>query len=238
MSQANGQPIRVLCAGAAQGLINALKEKSLIASEVQLDCRFGAVGAMREALLAGEPCDVMIVTSSMIQELLQAGHLRRGSESALGNVSTGIAVPSGDPWPDISTADALKMALLAASGIYFPDPQRATAGIHFASVLSRIGIAEIVGSRLRTFPNGATAMRELAAGSEASAIGCTQVTEIITAPGVDCVGILPEGCGLSTTYSAAVACKAHQPESAQAFVRLVAGPATEALRRTLGFDGT
>ena len=76
---------------------------------------------------------------------------------------TGVAVRSGESQPDVSTPEALKAALLAADGIYFPDPQRATAGIHFANVLRELGIHDTLQPRFRTFPNGATSMRELAA---------------------------------------------------------------------------
>jgi molybdate transport system substrate-binding protein len=146
--------------------------------------RFGAVGAMKEALLAGEPCDVMVVTEAMISALQAEGRLLPQSQAALGRVRTGIAVREGESAPDISTPETLKARLLAASAIYFPDPKRSTAGIHFASVLDKLGIADAVSSRLRTFPNGATAMRELAADPQPGAIGCTQVSEIKYTPGL------------------------------------------------------
>ena len=82
--------------------------------------------------------------------------------------------------PPVGDAAGLRAALLAADAIYFPDPKQATAGIHFAGVLERLGIAADVASRLKTFPNGATAMRELAAATTDRPIGCTQVTEIIS----------------------------------------------------------
>src|SRR5579862_2739806 len=172
MSRDSDKKISLLCAGAAQGLVEALSEQF----DARLQCRFGAVGAMREAMFAGEPCDVMVVTTKMIGDLQRAGYLLLGSESELGEVATGIGVRSGEPLPDVSTEAGLKSALLAASEIYFPDPQRATAGIHFASVLTRLGITSDVSCRLRTFPNGATAMSELVARSLPGAIGCTQIT--------------------------------------------------------------
>ncbi len=43
-------------------------------------------------------------------------------------------------------------SLLVARGIYFPDPVKATAGIHFMSVLKRLGIDAELASRLQPFP--------------------------------------------------------------------------------------
>jgi len=51
--------------------------------------------------------------------------------------------------------------LLVASEILFPDPDRGTAGIHFMSMLSRLGVVEALQTRLRPHPNGTTAMLEL-----------------------------------------------------------------------------
>jgi molybdate transport system substrate-binding protein len=201
-----------------------------------LNAKFGAVGAMKEALSAGEPCDVMIVTDAMVVELQAAGMLAASQRSALGRVRTGVAVRSGEPTPDISTPNALAAALIAASAIYFPDPQRATAGIHFASVIRRLGIREAVASRVRNFPNGATSMRELAADTSAAAIGCTQITEIKYTPGLALVGALPQEFELATVYTAAVGARSSQSALAQRFIDLLAGSQTRSMRVEAGFE--
>jgi molybdate transport system substrate-binding protein len=224
-----------LCAGAVQGLVKALHARFERESAAKLNARFGAVGAMQEALLAGDPCDVMIVTDAMVVALQSEGKLGIRPRAPLGRVRTGLAVRNGEPLPVIATPQALKTSLRAASAIYFPDSQRSTAGIHFASVLDRLGIAEELAPRLHTFPNGATAMRELAA-SAPGAIGCTQITEIMYTPGITLVGPLPDEFELSTVYTAAVAMRAAQPVLALRFIDLLAGPATRAMRADGGFE--
>jgi molybdate transport system substrate-binding protein len=230
--------MNILCAGAAQGLVKALQGVFLELTGAKVEGRFGAVGAMKEALLAGEPCDVMIVTATMISALQAEGRLLPGSDAALGRVRTGVAVREGETMPDVATPEALKASLLAARSIYFPDAKRSTAGIHFASVLAKLGIADVVSSRLRTFPNGATAMRELASDSGSGAIGCTQITEIKYTSGIALVGALPEAFELATVYSAAVSVTAREPELARRFVELIAGPRSRCLREQGGFEIT
>ena len=227
--------VTILCAGAVQGIVKALQARFERETGATLQMRFGAVGAMKEALLAGEPCDVMIVTDAMVVALQSAGDLGVMPRAPLGRVRTGIAVRSGEPLPGIASPEQLKAALLAASAVYFPDPQRATAGIHFASVLAQLGIADDLAARSRTFPNGATAMRELAA-SGPGAIGCTQITEILYTPGIALVGPLPDAFELATVYTAALAARAAQPMLAQRFIDLLAGPATRAMRAEGGFE--
>lgn len=227
--------VNILCAGAVQGIVKALQARFERETGATLQMRFGAVGAMKEALLAGEPCDVMIVTDAMVVALQSAGDLGVMPRAPLGRVRTGVAVRSGEALPGIATPEQLKAALLAASAVYFPDPQRATAGIHFASVLAQLGIADDLAARSRTFPNGATAMRELAA-SAPGAIGCTQITEILYTPGIALVGPLPDAFELATVYTAALAARAAEPMLAQRFIDLLAGPATRAMRAEGGFE--
>ncbi len=228
--------LHFLCAGAAQGLVKALQAPFKTATGADLQGRFGAVGAMKEALQAGEPCDLMVLTAAMIDALVASGDLRAGGRTALGRVRTGVAVRQGQAQPDVSTPEALKAALLAADGIYFPDPLRATAGIHFANVMQQLGIHDALQPRFRTYPAGAIAMRELAANPAPRLIGCTQVSEILYTDGVALCGALPERFELATVYTAAVSARATQPDLAAAFIALLTGAASAALRQAGGFE--
>ena len=228
--------LHLLCAGAAQGLVGAVQDAFAAETGVAVQGRFGAVGAMKEALLDGAPCDAMIVTDAMIAQLAADGLLRSGSRTPLGSVRTGIAVRGGDAACDVSTPEALKAALLAADAIYFPDPERATAGIHFAAVMRQLGVHDGLQARFRTFPNGATAMRELAAATGGRPVGCTQISEILYSDGVDLVAALPQRFELATLYSAAVATAAADPHGAARLIALLAGPQAQALRARSGFE--
>ena len=228
--------LHVLSAGAAQGLLKALQPAFEAAHGVTLQGRFGAVGAMKEALLAGEPCDLFVSTDAMVTELSSQGRLDGGTRAALGRVRTGVAVRAGDSRPDVSTPESLRAALRAASGIYFPDPLRATAGIHFVQVLRELGIHDELLPRFRTFPNGATAMRELAAAGGPGLIGCTQVTEILYTAGVEWVAMLPPRFELATVYAAAVAAGSPQAAPALRLVQLMTSDEAASLRQQGGFE--
>ena len=228
--------IHLLCAGAAQGLVKALAPRLLAEAGAEIDARFGAVGAMKEALLAGAPCDLMIVTDQMIGELVAAGALRADGGAALGRVRTGIAVRSGAAQPDVSTPEALKAALLGADAIYFPDAVKSTAGIHFSAVMRELGIHDVLQPRFRTYPNGATAMREMAANDAPRLIGCTQVTEINYSAGVDLVAPLPARFELATVYAAALSARAAEPALAARFLAMLTGAQARGLRAAGGFE--
>ncbi len=225
--------LTILSGGAAQGLVSALAPQFKSETGAEIDGTFGAVGAMRDKLLAGAAADMLILTSSLIADLAKAGHVAASAD--VGSVATGVAVRTGDPAPAIGDADALRAALRAADGIYFPDPKLATAGIHFAKVLEKLGIADEVAPRLRTFPNGATAMRALADAKGGRPIGCTQVTEILNTQGATLVGHLPKDFALATVYTLGVCTKAQSPDLARKLVALLTAETTRDLRRRLGF---
>ena len=229
-------PLHLLSAGAAQGLARALDDRFAAETGATLSASYGAVGAMQQAFDAGEPCDVIVLTAAMIDRLAAAGSVRGDTRALLGRVRTGIAVREGDAAPDVSTPVALRTALRAADTLYFPDPERATAGIHFAKVVRDLGLHVALQTRFRTFPNGATAMRELAAATSARPIGCTQHTEILYTPGVRLVAALPPQFELATAYMAAVATRAADSALAIRFVQLLCGPSSLALREASGFE--
>ncbi len=228
--------IRLLSGGAAQGLVKKLQDRYAQEGGYAIRGTFGAVGAMREKLLAGEACDLVILTQALMDQLMDEGHVVKGSAVPLGSVHTGIAVKAGRALPNIATAAALKEALLGAEEIYFPDPVNATAGIHFMKVVKALGIAGPLESRLRPYANGATAMREMAHSAESAVIGCTQVTEILYAPDVQLVGLLPAEFELGTVYSAGVSTKAQEPQAAATFARLLAARDAAAVRKESGFE--
>lgn len=221
-----------LSGGAAHGLVRALAADA----GVEVGGQFGAVGAMRERFLAGEPCDIVILTHAQVMELCAQERAEPRMCADLGCVATSVAVRARDAAPDVSTADALREALLAADAIYFPDPAKATAGIHFDKVLRELGIAREVQQRLRVFPNGSTAMARM---SEAAGrpIGCTQATEIVATPGVKLVAALPRGLDLSTVYTAAVSRAARDPVAAERFYERLADDAAAPVRARAGFEG-
>jgi molybdate transport system substrate-binding protein len=218
-------------AGAAHGLVAAIAA----GNGVEVAGSFGAVGAMLEKFNAGEACDVVILTHAQIADLASRGAVAESSVADLGAAPTAIAVRAGEALPKISDGASLRAALLAADAIYFPDPAKATAGIHFAKVLDRLGLAAELAARIRTFPNGATAMKAMgeAAGHP---IGCTQATEILAVASVRLVAPLPKGFDLATVYTAAVNARAAHRAEAEAFVKALTGAQSLAVRRTAGFE--
>jgi molybdate transport system substrate-binding protein len=228
--------VRILSGGAAQGLVRGVQAKFEAQNAVRIEGTFGAVGAMRDKLLAGEPCDLLILSDALIRELAAAGHADASTARPVGVVKTGVALKADAPRRDLHGPEQLQALLQQAGEIYFPDPAKATAGIHFMKVLTQLGLAQTHAQRFRTFPNGATAMAALAQSADASAVGCTQVTEILYTAGVQLIGLLPSPFELATVYTAAVCTRAESPGAARALIEELCSPGNAALRKQGGFD--
>lgn len=221
--------------GAAQAVVTGLQPDFEQANACTIAPTFGAVGAMRDKLMAGEPCDLLVLSASLIAQLAQQQHVVADSARPLGAVATGIAVPEGAPAVAVGDSQALKAALMAAKGLYVPDLRQSTAGIHIAGMLKALGLEAALADRIHEYPNGATAMRELARDGGDGLIGCTQVTEILYTPGVRLLGELPAEHALNTVYTAAVCSRAQQPALARRMVEALTGDASVGLRRRAGF---
>ena len=227
--------LRILSGGAAQGLVAVLAPRFKALTGLDIEGEFGAVGTMAGKLEAGAAADLVVLTEAVIVDLVRKGLVAGGTVADIGRVETAIAVRAGDPPVSISDAASLRQALLAADAIFVPDTKASTAGIHVATVLDRIGIAADVAPYLKIFPNGATAMRHLAASDALTAIGCTQSTEIINTTGVVVSGPLPAGYELETVYSAGVTSQARRAQDAQRLIALLTAPDSGELRAKAGF---
>ena len=227
--------VNVLSGGAAAAVVKGVQAQFERETEGRINGSFSAVGEMRDKLVAGAPCDVVILTRPLIAKLIESGHVAAGSAQSLGLVKTGVAVKAGSAHPRIGNREELAAAFRAARAIYHPDPDKATAGIHFMNVLKALGLDQELKARLRPYPNGATAMGEMARASEPGLIGCTQETEINYTPGVELVGSLPKEFELATDYTLGICTRAQQPELAKKLAGLLAGKASEDIRRRGGF---
>jgi molybdate transport system substrate-binding protein len=229
--------LNILSGGAAQGLVASLAPDFKALTGFGIAGEFGAVGAMADKLRQGTPTDIVILTAKIVADLAGENLVVRASIADVGLVETAIAVRAGDPLVAVKDAAALREAFLAADAIFVPDIKASTAGIHVAKVLQQLGIADAVAARLKIYPNGATAMRHLAASDALRPIGCTQSTEIISTPGVVLSGSLPPECELATMYTAAVTTGAAHAEQAHRLINLLTAASQREVRARAGFLG-
>jgi molybdate transport system substrate-binding protein len=227
--------LNILSGGAAQGLVASLAPAFKAQTGLEITGEFGAVGAMADKLRKGTSADIVILTAAIVAKLAEDRLVVSPSISDIGLVETALAVRTADPKITVRDVDGLRSSFLTADAIFVPDTKVSTAGIHVAKVLTQLGIADEVAARLRIFPNGATAMRELAESNALRPIGCTQSTEIISTKGIVLSGPLPPGCELATMYTAGITTRATHVPEAQTLISLLIGFEQREQRERAGF---
>lgn len=203
---ARADEVRVLAAGAAKHALETLAPAFERASGHKVRAGYDTVGAQRDRVLqagSGAPADLVVLSDAALRQLREAGRLADAATVPLGQVLVSLAVPAGQPVPDLSDAEHLRQALLAAPTIAYADPARgATAGTHFARTLDALGIREAVAAKTTVLPFGVDVITAVAQGRYA--LGVSQSSEIVGHPGVRLAGPLPPPHARGTGYSAAL----------------------------------
>jgi molybdate transport system substrate-binding protein len=193
---------------------------------------FGSGLGTKERVVKGEAFDVPVVQVPY-EDVIKSGHVVVASETPLANVSVGLAVRTGAPKPDISTADAVKKLLLGAKSISYPNAANgAAAGVSFDETLKKLGIADEMKPKIKIAQGGAGAMALLAKGEVE--YGLTFVSEIITEPGVEAVGPLPRDISTPTFLSAFLSADSKNAEAAKALISYLSSPEAAAVYKERG----
>jgi molybdate transport system substrate-binding protein len=201
----------------APGGIRAAIEQMIPAFEKKtghkVKATFGSGLGTKAQVVKGDPFDVPIVQPPY-PDVIASGNVVAKSETPLAYVAIGVAVRPGTKHPDISTADAFKKLMLSAKSISYPNPAGgAAAGVSLDETMKKLGIAEQMKSKTKLAQGGAGAMKMLAAGEVE--IGMTFVSEIITEPGVEVVGSLPESASTPTRLVGFIGAHAKDPQAAK-----------------------
>ena len=167
----------------------------------------------------GEPADVLILVGYALGDLIKQGKVVSDSRVDLVNSPIGIAVKSGAPKPDISSADSVKQALLAAKSIAYSD---SASGVYVSTeMFAKLGITDAMKDKARKIP--ATPVGEIVARGDAE-IGLQQISELKPVAGIDIVGPLPDALQKITVFSAGIGTASKEPEAGKALISFLASP--------------
>ena len=195
---------------------------------------YGPSGGLARRLNAGEAADLIVVGSKALDELIKQGKVV-GGRTDVARTGIGIAVRKGAAKPDVSSPEALKRALLAAKSIAHTAP--AGGGVtaaHVMGVFEKLGIAAEVTPKVKLAAGGPNGRVSVLVSSGEAEIGLQQVSELMSNPEVEVIGMLPGELQQMTTYSAGTTASARQMEAAKAFIRRLAAPEAVTIYKTKG----
>lgn len=190
----------------------------------------GGVDAARR-VRAGEVFDGVVLAANVIDELQAEGHLLAGTRTDLVHSGVAVAVRAGTARPDISTADAVRAAVLSAASISL---STGPSGVALGRLFERWGIAATIAPRLVQAPPGVPVGSLVADGKVE--LGFQQLSELMHLKGITVLGPLPPEIQITTTFSGGVASKSSQPTSVRALLAWLASPAAADIKRRHGME--
>jgi molybdate transport system substrate-binding protein len=222
---ASAAEVRVMISGGLTAAFNALVPEFERTTGNKVLTAYGpsmgtTVNAIPMRLERGEPADVLIMVGYALADLAKQGKVVAGSSVDLVKSPIGIAVKAGAPKPDISSADAVKRALLAAKSVAYSD---SASGVYVSTeMFEKLGIVDAMKDKAKKIP--ATPVGETVARGEAE-IGFQQIAELRPVSGIDIVGPLPPDLQKITVFSAGIATGSKQPDAGKALIKFLASPA-------------
>jgi molybdate transport system substrate-binding protein len=225
---ATAAEVRVMISGGLTAAYKALVPEFERATGHKVLTAYGpsmgtTVNAIPVRLERGEPADVLIMVGYALGDLVKQGKVVADSRVDLVKSPIGVAVKSGAPKPDISSADAVKRALLAAKTIAYSD---SASGVYVSTeMFAKLGVADEMKDKARKIP--ATPVGEIVARGEAE-IGFQQISELKPVAGIDIVGPLPDALQKITVFSAGIASVSKEPEAGKALIKFLASPEARA----------
>jgi molybdate transport system substrate-binding protein len=190
-------------------------------------------GGLARRLRGGEFADMILVASPELDKLIADGKVVNRTD--VSRTGIGIAVKKGAPKPDVSTPEALKRALLAAKSVGHTAPAGGgITALHLIRTFEKLGIAQEVAAKTKLAaggPNGRVST--LIVNGEAE-IAFQQVSELMSNPEVEVIGMLPDELQQITINSAGVTAVAKEPDAARALIAHMTTPAALALYKTKG----
>jgi molybdate transport system substrate-binding protein len=198
------------------------------ASGHALTVEYGTAPQLAARLAQGRPADVIIAPAGVLDQAVAEGLAVSASRVAIGRIGVGVFVRAGAPKPDVSSATALRTAVLAADHIVYT---QGSSGQYIDAMLATLGVTGQLGSRLVRVADAETALARVAAGTSGDlGFGALTAIKAFEGKGTTYVAPLPDSLQNFTGYDGAVMKGARAPQAAAGFLEFLTAPAA---RRTL-----
>ena len=197
----------------------------------EVDITYGPGAGLARKIREGVRADIFVGPEEFSGPLIDEGFFVQASYTAFAHSGAVLAVKSGVPKLDISTAHKLTDALLAAKAVCY---STGASGIHFQQACERLGIADAVAAKLVT-PRPGEMVGPVLVRGEAD-IGVQQPAELLPVPGVEIVGPLPPELRQTIVYGASVFTGSTQIEGSRAFIDFMRSEAARRVLHETGLD--
>ena len=228
---ASAADIKVLAPNAAKESVSEAISVFEKATGHKVVVTWSGTEAITKRVAEGESVDVVVNAAQNIDRQSRDGKLLGASRTDFARSGIGVAVPATAARPDVSTAEALKAALLSARSVVVSS---GTSGRHMVEVFAKLGVGEQMKAKTKQPPSGAQIADFLAAGD--ADIGFQQVSELLHAKGIQYLGPVPGEMQNYTIYSAATHSGSANTEAAKALLTALRSSPVQAVIRATGME--
>jgi molybdate transport system substrate-binding protein len=230
---ANAAEIRVISAEAVRDVLEGVAAQFNKDTGHTVSFAFMTAGQVRGKVDAGEQVDIAIASSGFSGELVKAG--KASSSINLGRIGLAVAIREGAPPIDVATPEALVKTLLAARAVSYTDPTAGgTAGLYFASLLQKLGIADEINKRAVLSAGGRDAAEKVASGE--AELGITFPSEINPVKGAKVGGLFPASLQNYVIYTAMIPATAANAEVARQYLDALMAASAKSHWEHAGFE--
>jgi len=190
-------------------------------------------GGLARRLRGGEFADMILIASRELDQLIAEGKAKERADVSRTGIA--LAVRKGAPHPDVSTPEALKRTLLAAKSIGHTAPAGGgITALHVQNVFKRLGITEQVTPKVKLAAGGPNGRVSVLVATGEAEIGLQQLSELMSNPNVEVIGLLPDSLQQITINAAGITSVAKEPDAARALIRHLATPEALAIYKGKG----
>ena len=224
--------IRIICSNGFRAGMEKLLSDGERNSGRTAKVQFGASANLKKIIESGEPFDLAVLTPQIVDALIKEGKIAAGSKVDLASSGVGLAVRTGQPKPDVATAQAMKQTLLAAKTVGYVGVGAGTPAI--LDMLDHLGIRDAVQSKAVLQEGAEQSMKNLADGK--LDVDFALISEILPAPGVQLAGPLPPEFQRRIVLSAGIASTAKSREAASKFIKSLTSASAAAKIKSVGME--
>ena len=223
--------LQVIAGGGIAGPLNEIAASFERTSGHKVVIRYGTTPELIKMVMSGIRFDLGVVPTDVWKDAAARAQVAPGPTPDVARVGIGVAVRTGAPKPDISTAEALKQTLLKAQSIA-SIPASAT-GTQLAGVYARLGITDEMKAKIKEQPAPKQIVEAVANGDAELAVF---LLNVLIDPRLDIVGPFPTEVQREVVYAAGVAADSKEAETAKAFVAYLMSPSAIAVIKARGMN--
>lgn len=186
---------------------------------------------MKRRIDLGEPFDLAVLVNFQTDEMIKKGKLEADTRSDIMKAGIGLAVRRGAKIPDIGTVEGFKQTLLDAKSITYLKEGAST--IYLDRLFARMGITDAL--RAKTVKPVTELVSEAVAAGDVE-LGLIVIPNILSVPGAQLAGPIPEEIQSYIVFTAAVASTSPNQQAARDLISFLKSPAAISAIKAKGMN--